>query len=155
MPEGPTFEAVEGCRAKGPDTCASLRHSKMLESPGGIGGHVTFAEDGLVLGLRRRRPIRPVCPCGKHGNGVYDRSVHRWRHLDWGAAKVSLQEQVRRLDCRGCGRVRTEQVPWARPKARHRRDLQDVVAWPAQHTDKPAAAQQLGDRRCHRGAGGG
>jgi transposase len=27
-------------------------------------------------------------------------------------------------------------VPWARPRARHSRDFQDVVAWLAQHTDK-------------------
>ncbi|MHB1212481.1 MAG: ISL3 family transposase [Candidatus Nanopelagicales bacterium] len=51
--------------------------------------------------------------------------------------------EIRRLDCRACGRVRTEQVPWARPRARHSRDFEDVVAWLAQHTDKTTIATLL------------
>jgi transposase len=39
--------------------------------------------------------------------------------------------------------VRTEQVPWARPGARHTRDFQDVVAWLAQRTDKPTITKLL------------
>ncbi len=91
----------------------------------------------------RRRTARPVCPCGKRGSGVYDRSVRRWRHLDWGTSKVWLEAEIRRLDCRRCGRVRTEQVPWARPRARHSRDFEDVVAWLAQHTDKTTIGKLL------------
>ena len=40
-------------------------------------------------------------------------------------------------------RVRTEEVPWARPGARHTRDLQDVVAWLAQRTDKTTITKLL------------
>ena len=109
--------------------------NKMLDLAGASIATVTFSPEGLVLGLRRRAAL-PVCPCGKRGSGVYDRSVRRWRHLDWGVSKVWLEAEIRRLDCRRCGRVRTEQVPWARPKARHSRDFEDVVAWLAQHTDK-------------------
>ncbi len=116
--------------------------NKMLDLPGAWVASVEFAEDGLVLGLGRRR-ARPVCPCGRRGTGSYDRSVRRWRHLDWGRSKVWLQAQVRRLDCRACGRVRTEQVPWARPRARHSRDFEDVVAWLAQHTDKSTISTLL------------
>ncbi len=96
----------------------------------------------LVLQLRRRT-ARPVCPCGKRGSGVYDRSVRGWRHLDWGTSKVWLEAEIRRLDCRRCGRVRTEQLPWARPRARHSRDFEDVVAWLAQHTDKTTIGKLL------------
>jgi len=117
--------------------------NKMLDLPGASVATVSFAEEGLVLGLRRRRPCRPVCPCGKRGTGVYDRSVRRWRHLDWGASKVWLEAEVRRLDCRRCARVRTEAVPWARPKARHSRDFEDVVGWLAQHTDKTTISTLL------------
>jgi transposase len=116
--------------------------NKMLDLPGGSVATVTFTADGLVLGLRRRAG-RPVCPCGKRGAGVYDRSVRRWRHLDWGVSKVWLEAEIRRLDCRRCGRVRTEQVPWARPRARHSRDFEDVVAWLAQHTDKTTISKLL------------
>ncbi len=116
--------------------------NKMLDLPGASVAMVTFSAEGLVLQLRRRT-ARPVCPCGKRGSGVYDRSVRRWRHLDWGRSKVWLQAEIRRLDCRRCGRVRTEQVPWARPRARHSRDFEDVVAWLAQHTDKTTIGKLL------------
>ncbi len=62
--------------------------------------------------------------------------MRRWRHLDLGGSRLCLQADVRRLECRRCRRVRTEEVPWARPGARHTRDFQDVVAWLAQRTDK-------------------
>jgi len=116
--------------------------NRMLDLPGASVATVTFSPDGLVLGLRRR-PGRPVCPCGKAGAGVYDRSVRRWRHLDWGVSKVWLEAEIRRVDCRQCGRVRTEQVRWARPRARHSRDFEDVVAWLAQHTDKTTISTLL------------
>ena len=116
--------------------------NKMLAIPGAWVASVVFAPEGVVVGLRRRQ-ARPVCPCGKRGSGVYDRSVRRWRHLDFGVTKVWLEAEIRRLDCRGCGRVRTEQVPWARPRARHSRDFEDVVAWLAQHTDKTTISTLL------------
>ena len=39
--------------------------------------------------------------------------------------------------------MRTEEVPWARPAARHTRDFQDVVAWLAQKTDKTTITKLL------------
>ena len=49
----------------------------------------------------------------------YDTSRRRWRHLDFGACQVWLEADIHRINCRSCSRVRTEQVPWARPSARH------------------------------------
>lgn len=54
-----------------------------------------------------------------------------------------LECEIRRLYCRSCKRVATEQVPWARPGARHTRDYEDVVAWLAQRLDKTAVAKLL------------
>lgn len=116
--------------------------NKMLGLSGASVTAVTFTADGLVVGLRRRSG-RPVCPCGRRGSGVYDRSVRRWRHLDLGVTKLWLEAEIRRLDCRCCGRVRTEAVPWARPRARHSRDFEDVVAWLATHTDKTTITKLL------------
>jgi len=116
--------------------------NKMLGLTGSTVAAVTFTADGLVVGLRRRSG-RPVCPCGRRGSGVYDRSVRRWRHLDLGVTKLWLEAEIRRLDCRRCGRVRTEEVPWARPRARHSRDFEDVVAWLATHTDKTTITKLL------------
>jgi hypothetical protein len=39
--------------------------------------------------------------------------------------------------------VRTEQVPWARPNARHTTDFENVAAWLAQRMDKASIARLL------------
>lgn len=103
---------------------------------------MSFTEEGLVVGLRRRRG-RLVCPCGRVSRSYYDSSRRRWRHLDFGACKVFLEAEVHRIDCPACGRVRTEQVPWGRPGARHTRDFDDVAAWFAQRMDKTSVARLL------------
>ena len=103
---------------------------------------VTFAPEGVVVGIRRRR-VKHRCPCGKKSWSTYDRSVRRWRHLDLGAQRCFLEAEIARIDCPSCQRVRTEEVPWARPGARHTRDFQDVVAWLAQRTDKTTITRLL------------
>ena len=106
--------------------------NKLLAIVGASVVSVTFTPEGVVVGLRRRRR-RPICPCGWKGRAVYDSSTRRWRHLDLAASKLFLEAEIRRLHCRRCDRVRTEVVPWARPRARHTRDFEDVVAWLCQH----------------------
>jgi transposase len=54
-----------------------------------------------------------------------------------------LEADIHRVDCRACGRVRTEQVPWARPNARHTSDFENVVAWLAQLMDKTGIGRLL------------
>jgi len=116
--------------------------NRILALPGAAVASVQFTDVGLVLGLRRRRR-KLVCPCGRKTWARYDGSRRRWRHLDFGATRVFVEADVFRLDCRGCHRVRTEQVPWARPGARHTRDFEDVVGWLAQRTDKTTVARLL------------
>lgn len=109
--------------------------NKMLGLPGTSVVTVAFTEEGVVLGVRRRA-ILHRCPCGTRVAGRYDRSTRRWRHLDLGVTKVWLEAEIARIWCPACARVRTEEVPWARPDARHSRDFEDMVAWLAQRTDK-------------------
>ena len=117
----------------------STAFNRMLALPGATVESVSFTADGIVVGVRNRsRRLR--CPCGSSSRAGYDSSRRRWRHLDAGACRVWLEAYVRRLDCASCGRVRTEEVPWARPGARHSRDFEDVVAWLAQRTDKTSVA---------------
>jgi transposase len=56
---------------------------------------------------------------------------------------VWLEADIHRVDCRTCRRVRTEQVPWARPNARHTSDFENVVAWLAQRMDKTSIGRLL------------
>jgi transposase len=116
--------------------------NRVLQLPGANVVSVSFTDAGIVIGVRRTgRRLR--CPCGFATRARYDASTRRWRHLDFGASKVWLQAEIRRLDCRRCGRVRTEQVPWARPDARHTRDVEDLAAWLAQRMDKTSVTRLL------------
>ena len=42
--------------------------------------------------------------------GWYDRKLRRVRDLSCGDTRVYLELEVRRLDCRGCGKVKIEQL---------------------------------------------
>jgi transposase len=110
--------------------------------PGIIGSHsATIPEPPEIFGTPRL--CVGVCPCGWRGHASYDRSVRRWRHLDLGGSRLFVEAEVRRLHCRRCRRVRTEAVAWARPAARHSRDLQDLVAFMAQRMDKTTITKLL------------
>jgi transposase len=95
---------------------ATTAFNKMLAIPGAHVTAVAFTPEGVVVDLGRRAK-RLHCPCGWSTRAVYDRSRRSWRGLDLGATKVILRAEIRRLSCRRCGRVRTEEVPWARPGA--------------------------------------
>ncbi|MBW3578934.1 MAG: ISL3 family transposase [Actinobacteria bacterium] len=122
---------------------ATTAFNRMLQIPGATVATVTFAPEGIVVELRRRFR-RLTCPhCGWSTRASYDRTVRRWRHVDAGSAKLWLEAEIRRLSCKRCGKVVTEQVPWARHDARHSRDMQDVTAWLAQRADKESVRRLL------------
>lgn len=112
--------------------------NRLLSIPGASVTAVDVSGPDVVVELRlRARLLR--CPCGLNSATAYDRSLRRWRHLDLGSRKCWLVASIRRLDCPGCG-VRTEMVPWARPKARHTRDYENKVAWLAQRCDRTSVS---------------
>jgi transposase len=120
----------------------STAFNRMLALPGATVRGVRFEPAGMVVEIRARgRRLR--CSCGWSTRAGYDRSRRRWRHLDAGSCRVWLEAEIRRLDCRRCGRVVTEEVPWARLGAWHTRDFEDTVAWLAQRTDKTTIATLL------------
>lgn len=127
---------------EGTEVRVSTAFNTMLDIPGASVSSVRFEPSAVVVRLRHRAR-RAVCPCGWKGRAFYDRSVRRWRHLDLGGSRLLLEAEVRRLECRRCQRVRTEAVPWARPGARHSRDLQDLVAFMAQRMDKTTITMLL------------
>ncbi len=109
--------------------------NRALEIPGADVVSVDFTDAGIIVGLRKRAS-RLQCPCGFTTRARYDtRGRRRWRHLDVSARAVWLEAEIRRVDCPECG-VRTEDVAWARPRARHSRDFEDVVGWLCQRADK-------------------
>lgn len=116
--------------------------NRMLRLPGTRVTAVRMDADSLIVSVCRRRR-RLVCACGATTTAVYDRSVRRWRHLDACGTRVFLEAELCRVDCRVCGRVRTEVVPWARPAARHTDRFEQHVLWCARRMDKTAVAGLL------------
>lgn len=96
-----------------------------------LGVHET--PDGIVIDVRPRAG-RIQCTCGRLHRAAYDRRERRWRHLDAGAVTVWLRYSIRRVNCDHCG-VRTEQIPWARPGARHSTAFEHQTAWLVQRCD--------------------
>jgi transposase len=116
--------------------------NRVLNLPGTRVESVSLTEVGVVVGLhRRRRRLR--CPCGRTSTARYDTSRRRWRHLDLCGWQVWLEADVYRIECSRCRRVRTEQVPWARPGARHSTQFEDQVAWLSQRMDKTSVARLM------------
>lgn len=72
---------------------------------------------------------RPCCGgCGRRVGVVHDHRVRRLRHLDVGVARVVVVCRVARVRCPRCG-VRSQSLPFARPRARFTRAFEDTVAW--------------------------
>ena len=120
----------------------STAFNRMLALAGATVVSVSFEPGAVVVGLRKRSK-RLSCPCGWSGRARYDCSRRRWRHLDLAGAKLWLEADIARLSCPRCHRVRTEEVPWARPGARHSADFEDMVAWLVQRTDKTTTARLM------------
>ena len=116
----------------------STAFNRLLQIPGATVTDVVIGHRDVEVTLRpRARLLR--CPCGMRSRAAYDRRRRRWRHLDLGRCRLWLVYEIRRLDCPDCG-VRTEELPWARPGARHTRDFEDMVLWLAQRTDRTSVA---------------
>jgi len=116
----------------------STAFNRLLQIPGATVTEVAVGDGDVEVGLRpRARLLR--CPCGNRVRAVYDRRRRRWRHLDLARRRLWLVYDIRRLDCPDCGVV-TEELPWARPGARHTRDFEDMVLWLAQRSDRTSVA---------------
>jgi hypothetical protein len=92
----PAEPAVVGLRVR-----LTTAFNRILQLPGASVRTVAFTDQGIVIGLHRRRR-RLLCPCGATSRARYDSSRRRWRHLDFGACQVWLEADIHRIDCRGC-----------------------------------------------------
>ena len=127
---------------------ATTAFNRTIAIDGVVVEGVTFAPEGVVVRIRRRKR-RHQCPCGFSTKVHYDRSTRRWRHLDLGAAKCFLEAEISRIECSTCQRVRTEEVPWARPGASSRVLTDrgppfDCVGGPERRTDDSRRGQSRG-----------
>jgi transposase len=119
----------------------STAFNLLLQIPDASVIDVVIADRDVEVTLRpKSRLLR--CPCGRQVRASYDRRRRRWRHLDLSTHRLWLVYDIRRLRCPDCG-VRTEEVSWSRPGARHTRDFEDTVLWLAARTDRTSVATLL------------
>ncbi len=118
--------------------------NQLLDLPG-ISVTGVSLEPGLLVVQVRLTARKLWCPlCSYSTWARYDTRpvASRWRHLDFGASKVVLRANLRRLRCPVHG-VLTEWAPFARYRADFTNDFEDVAAFLATRTDKSAIARFL------------
>lgn len=79
------------------------------------------------------------CRCPRYDSGDGRR---RWRALDLGTIRVSLEAQAPRVTCREHG-VTVAAVPWARHGAGHTYAFDETVAWLATQASKTTVTQLM------------
>jgi transposase len=103
---------------------------------------VLFGSGGTTVRVALKRRRAACSGCGQVCRHVHDRAWRRWRHLDLAGQRCFIEYELRRVRCPDCG-VRVEAVPWARSRARHTRDFEDLVAFCAQQMAKDPICRLL------------
>jgi len=117
---------------------------RLLRLPGIWVRDVVFEEHRVVVvvALRRRRLVCPVCDFSTRYRYDTRPVLSRWRHLDLGVWRLEVVASLRRLTC-PTHRQRTEGVPFARAGSGFTRDFEDLVAYLATRMDKTAISRLL------------
>jgi transposase len=116
--------------------------NRLLALPGARVVDVLFGPAGVTVRVALRRRRAACSGCGQVCRQVHDRAWRRWRHLDLAGNRCFVEYELRRVRCPDCG-VRVEAVPWSRPRARHTRDFEDLVAFCAQQMAKEPICRLL------------
>lgn len=117
----------------------------ILEVQGAVveGVTVNRRDPSVEIHVRRHANAKPRCPRCKAVLGGDLREVEvRWRHLDLMRCRCYLVAKVREGHCAEHGR-RYEEVPWAKPRAKHTRAFDRQVAILVQVADKTAAGRMF------------
>lgn len=103
-----------------------------------------FEQDTLVVSVRPRWQRARCGECGAKRRGYDQARPRRWRHLGLGSLRIELAYTPRRVDCRRCGGVRVEAVPWAAHGSGFTYAFEELVAYLAQVTDKTQVTRLMG-----------
>jgi transposase len=98
----------------------------------------------LVIEIRRRFHLLTCPECGTRVRGRFEEKTRTWRHLGLWGHRTYLMGPIRRLRCPTCRKVRTEEVPWARPRSHFTRVFEDAVGLLAQQLSRTAVAELTG-----------
>jgi transposase len=124
------------------DVRVTTAFNRLLALDGARVTDVLLGPTGTTVRVALRRRRAACSGCGQVCRRVHDRSWRRWRHLDVAGGRCFIEYELRRVRCPDCG-VRVEAVPWARPRARHTRAFEDLVAFCAQQMAKDPICRLL------------
>lgn len=101
---------------------------------------------GGAITLHIRRPLQRLCCSQCCGANVIRRGTkqRRLRHVPIGLKPVYLEVTVQRLQCRDCGQLRYEQLPFMLPLKRYTRRFADYVIALSQRMTVKDVADALG-----------
>jgi transposase len=102
-----------------------------------------FGAFGLEIHVAPTTRVAYCSACMCRARHVYDHGSREWRHLDFAGMEVTLVYEQRRVDCRRCGEIHAELVPWADPGSRFTRDFEEQVAYFAQVMDQTTVSRTL------------
>jgi transposase len=122
--------------------------SRILDLDGYRVTHVGFKTEvetpRVWIDIEHRGVKRYRCSgCNGRTGRVRDRKTRTWDDLPWGANRVTLRYQLRRLNCRRCG-IRSESIGFADPKARVTRRLRQQIGLDCQSMPVSHAAVRHG-----------
>lgn len=118
--------------------------NKLLNLQGLWATGLRFENDAVVIRARGRHRLLTCPRCGAQKAGRMSTSTRRWRHLGVWGRRVWIEAEIRRLRCGPCGRVVTEDVPWARHGSDFTRPFEDAVGLLAQKSDKTTVSKLFG-----------
>ena len=102
-----------------------------------------FDETGLVVDVVPTWTIPRCGECGSRCRSVHDSRERRWRHHDLAGMTLHLRYRIRRAQCRDCGTVKTERVPWAAHGSNFTYAFEERAAFLVQQCSKTAVTKLL------------
>jgi len=98
----------------------------------------------LVIEIARRFRLLTCPDCGTRVRRRFKERWRRWRHLSVLGHTTYLERAIRRLRCRDCVAVVSEEVLWARPGSVFTRPFEDAVSLLAQKLSLTAVSDLMG-----------
>lgn len=82
---------------------------------GFVYGKAEFVGEAIMVHIVSRKNSRPICgDCGTPGPTYDHMPTERvWEHIPIWGFRVNFAYRERRVDCKSCGRVVVERVPWS------------------------------------------
>lgn len=92
--------------------------NRSFRCKGFVYGETEFVGNTIMVTVNARKGSKPICSCCGMPGAIYDHEpeARGFEHIPIWGYPVILIYRMRRVDCKSCGRVVVEKVPWASGK---------------------------------------